>query len=140
MKALLMGTRPDVKLHRHGVQIKGACIDERVDLENAQIPCEVRLEHCQFNATVTFDSASFAGYVSFANSTFKADAYFNSVKVGSTAVFNGAVFEASLDFSRAKVWTPKADQTFLRNYMRVHIMLGWILVPLVLAALTGLIK
>lgn len=39
-----------------------------------------------------------------------------------------------------KVWKPKADQTFLRNYMRVHILLGWILVPLVLAALTGLIK
>ncbi|HYJ05182.1 MAG TPA: hypothetical protein VEX43_08610 [Chthoniobacterales bacterium] len=39
-----------------------------------------------------------------------------------------------------KVWKPKPDQTFLRNYMRVHILLGWILVPLVLAALTGLIK
>jgi uncharacterized protein YjbI with pentapeptide repeats len=38
------------------------------------------------------------------------------------------------------VWKPKADQAFLRNYMRVHILLGWILVPLVLAALTGLIK
>jgi uncharacterized protein YjbI with pentapeptide repeats len=38
------------------------------------------------------------------------------------------------------VWKPKADQTFLRNYVRVHILLGWILIPLVLAALTGLIK
>jgi hypothetical protein len=33
-----------------------------------------------------------------------------------------------------KVWKLKADQGFLRNYRRVHILLGWILVPLVLAA------
>lgn len=39
-----------------------------------------------------------------------------------------------------KVWKPKAEQTFLRTYMRIHILLGWILVPLFLAALNGLIK
>jgi hypothetical protein len=38
------------------------------------------------------------------------------------------------------VWKPKADQTFLRTYMCLHILAGWILVPLVLAALTGLIR
>src|SRR6266496_4317295 len=50
------------------------------------------------------------------------------------------LFLPFVDLQADKVWKPKADQTFLRNYMRVHIMLGWILVPLVLAALTGLIK
>jgi hypothetical protein len=39
-----------------------------------------------------------------------------------------------------KVWKPKPNQTFLRNYMRVHILLGWILIPIFLAALSGLIK
>ena len=39
-----------------------------------------------------------------------------------------------------KVWKPKPNHTFLRTYMRVHILLGWILVPLFLAALNGLIK
>lgn len=39
-----------------------------------------------------------------------------------------------------KVWKPKPEQTFLRNYMRVHILLGWILIPILVAALTGLIK
>ncbi len=38
------------------------------------------------------------------------------------------------------VWKPKKDFTFLRHYMRVHILLGWILIPIVLAALTGFIK
>ena len=50
------------------------------------------------------------------------------------------LFLPFVDLQADKVWKPKADQTFLRNYMRVHIMLGWILVPLVLAALTGLIN
>ena len=50
------------------------------------------------------------------------------------------LFLPFVDLQADKVWKPKADQTFLRNYMRVHIMLGWILVPLVLAALTGLLK
>jgi len=39
-----------------------------------------------------------------------------------------------------KVWKPKPEQIFLRNYMRVHILLGWILIPILLAALSGLIK
>jgi hypothetical protein len=50
------------------------------------------------------------------------------------------LFLPFVDLQSNKMWKPKVDQTFLRNYMRVHILLGWILVPLVLAALTGLIK
>jgi hypothetical protein len=52
---------PGVKLHRHGVRIIGAIIDEPIDLENAQIRCEVWLDHCQFNENVTFARANFAG-------------------------------------------------------------------------------
>jgi uncharacterized protein YjbI with pentapeptide repeats len=50
------------------------------------------------------------------------------------------LFLPFVDLQADRVWKPKADQTFLRNYMRVHILLGWILIPIVLAALTGLIK
>jgi len=50
------------------------------------------------------------------------------------------LFLPFVDLQADKVWKPKADQTFLRNYMRVHKLLGWILIPIVLAALTGLIK
>ena len=38
------------------------------------------------------------------------------------------------------VWKPKPDSRLLRHYVRLHVMLGWILIPIVLAALTGLIK
>ena len=37
------------------------------------------------------------------------------------------LFLPFVDLQVDKVWKPKADQTFLRNYMRVHILLGWIL-------------
>ena len=102
LEELLMGALPGIKLHRHGVRIIGATIDEPVDLENAQIPCELWLEHCQFNASADFNSANFAGTVSFENSAFKADAGFNSMKAG-RAVFNDAVFEGPVDFISADI-------------------------------------
>ena len=102
LEALLTGTLPDVKPHPHGVRIIGAIIDEPVDLENAQIPCEVWLEHCQFNASTNFNGGSFAGTISFENSAFKEDASFNSMKVG-RAAFSHAVFERSVDFTSADI-------------------------------------
>jgi len=101
LEALLTGTLPDVKPHPHGVRIIGAIIDEPVDLENAQIPCEVWLEHCQFNASTNFNGGSFAGTISFENSAFKEDASFNSMKVGGNAFFNDAVFEGPVLFGGA---------------------------------------
>jgi hypothetical protein len=50
------------------------------------------------------------------------------------------LFLPFVDLQSNKVWKPKADQTRLRHYMRVHILLGWILIPIVLAALTGILK
>jgi uncharacterized protein YjbI with pentapeptide repeats len=102
LENLLTGALPGIKLHRHGVRIIGATIDEPIDLENAQIPCEVWLEHCQFNANATFNGASFAGTISFENSAFNTDANFNSVKVG-RAVFNDAVFKGPVDFVLADI-------------------------------------
>jgi uncharacterized protein YwqG len=102
LEELLTGALPGIKLHRHGARIIGAIIDESVDLENAQIPCEVWLEHCQFNANANFNGANFAGTISFENSMFKADAGFNSMKAG-RAVFNDAVFEGPVDFISADI-------------------------------------
>ena len=50
------------------------------------------------------------------------------------------LFLPVVDLQADKVWKPKADQTFLRNYVRVHALLGWILIPILLAAIAGLIK
>lgn len=37
------------------------------------------------------------------------------------------------------VWVPKQDDRFRRNYARIHTILGWILIPFGLAAITGLL-
>jgi hypothetical protein len=50
------------------------------------------------------------------------------------------LFLPFVDLQADDVWKPKTNERFLRHYVRLHVMLGWILVPLVLAALTGLIK
>jgi len=54
--------------------------------------------------------------------------------------YSFGLFLPFVDLQADRVWKPKADQTFLRDYMRVQMLLGWILIPIVLAALTGLIK
>lgn len=50
------------------------------------------------------------------------------------------LFLPFVNLQTAELWKPKNRCSFLRNYVRVHILLGWILVPIALAALTGLIK
>jgi hypothetical protein len=103
LEDLLTGTLPNVKLHRRGVRIQGAIIDEPFDLRNAQIPCELWLNHCQFMSDVSCIYTSLAGGVSFAESRFKAEANFNSMKVGRTASFNKAVFEGPVNFVAAEI-------------------------------------
>ena len=103
LEDLLMGTLPDVKLHRHGVQIEGACIDEPIDLKNAQIPCLVWLVHCQFNKNVTLGGANFAGGLLLNGSSFKEGADFNSMKVGHCIFFQNAVFEGPVNFISADI-------------------------------------
>ena len=50
------------------------------------------------------------------------------------------LFLPFVDLQADDVWKPKTEQRLLRHYVRLHVMLGWILIPIVLAALTGLIK
>jgi hypothetical protein len=50
------------------------------------------------------------------------------------------LFLPFVDLRVDKLWKPKQSRTILRNYLRIHILLGWILIPILVAALTGLIK
>ena len=70
LEDLLTGALRGVKLHRHGVGISWAIVDEEIDLKNAKILGEVLLNHCQLMRPVSFDRASFAGTVSLDNSAF----------------------------------------------------------------------
>lgn len=50
------------------------------------------------------------------------------------------LFLPFVDLQANKVWKPKLSEKGLNHYMRAHILLGWILIPFLLAALSGLIK
>lgn len=50
------------------------------------------------------------------------------------------LFLPFVDLQMDRLWRPKSSHWLLRNYVRVHILLGWILIPVVIASLTGLIK
>src|SRR5207249_4994400 len=98
LEDLLTGALPGVKLHRNGVRITDAIIDEPIYLKNAQISCEVWLDHCLFMGGVNFMRATFTGVVSFDDSTFTAPVDFDAVRVGGDAFFRRAVFEGLVNF------------------------------------------
>jgi uncharacterized protein YjbI with pentapeptide repeats len=80
------------------------------------------------------------GYVLFSPKKMEPQKPEDAPRVYNRFWYSLSLFLPFVDLQADKVWKPKADQTFLRNYMRVHILAGWILIPIVLAALTGLIK
>lgn len=50
------------------------------------------------------------------------------------------LFTPFIDLGPASVWQPTKERWFARNYAQVHKILGWLLIPIALAAITGIIK
>jgi hypothetical protein len=50
------------------------------------------------------------------------------------------LFVPVMDLQFAHLWIPDPNRWFARNYARVHRILGWVLIPIGLAAVTGLIE
>jgi hypothetical protein len=50
------------------------------------------------------------------------------------------LFVPAIDLQDASIWIPREEWRFGRNYMRVQRILGWILIPIGLAALAGIVK
>ena len=129
-RAFIAGKRRERKENLHGVSWVGSwLLDWLVGYGRrpwqAGIPCAVLVA---------------LGCVLFSPKKMEPQKLEDASRVYSRFWYSLNLFLPVVDLQAGKVWKPKADQTFLRNYMRVHIMLGWILVSLVLAALTGLIK
>jgi hypothetical protein len=50
------------------------------------------------------------------------------------------LFLPVIDLRMAKVWMPGHDRRFARHYARVQTILGWVLIPIGLAAIMGIIQ
>jgi hypothetical protein len=50
------------------------------------------------------------------------------------------VFLPFVDLQAAGFWAPRRDRRFARTYVAIHTLLGWILIPIGLAAISGLVR
>jgi hypothetical protein len=45
-----------------------------------------------------------------------------------------------MDLDVAKNWGPKQNDGWMQNYALFHRIVGWILLPLIIGAITGIVK
>ena len=50
------------------------------------------------------------------------------------------LFAPIIDLEAASVWAPRPDKVGMWFYLRIHRLLGWILVPIAILAITGLLQ
>lgn len=50
------------------------------------------------------------------------------------------LFAPVIDLQVSSIWKPKFDEKYILFYMKIHRILGWVFVPLIIAAITGIIK
>lgn len=50
------------------------------------------------------------------------------------------LFIPFIDLGGSRIWQPKKERKFARNYVHFHKILGWLLIPVALAAFTGIIQ
>lgn len=50
------------------------------------------------------------------------------------------LFTPFVDLGGSRIWQPKKERKFARNYVHFYKILGWLLIPIALAAFTGIIK
>ncbi len=103
LERLLTGALPAVTIHRNGVRIVGAVVDEPFNLSNAQIQSEVWLDNCTFNKEVDWSGARLTSNVTFEGSTFRGDVSFDYVRSAGSLILSKAIFEGELGFQKAEV-------------------------------------
>ena len=61
LRFLALGGDEQAPVHEHGVQVSGAWIEGKLDLEAARVPSNLTLFHCHFEITPVFRDARIAG-------------------------------------------------------------------------------
>lgn len=102
LEKLLTNSLKGAHVHRHGVQIRNAIVNEPLDLIGAEVPFETFLLECSFLKEVTLSKSVFLKGLSFDGSTFASPAKFHAMKVGSTASFDRTIFMRGADFSEVE--------------------------------------
>jgi hypothetical protein len=99
LEKLLTNSLKGANVHRHGVQIRNAIVNEPLDLVGAEFPFETFLLDCHFLKDLNLSKSIFPKGLSFDGSTFASSARFYAMKVGSTTSFDRVIFMSGADFS-----------------------------------------
>jgi hypothetical protein len=102
LEQLLTNSLKESKVHRHGVQIRNAIVNEPLDLVGAEVPFEMFLLDCRFLKEVNLSKSVFMKGLSFDGSTFLSPARFFAMKVGGAVSFDKTIFMRGADFSEVE--------------------------------------
>jgi uncharacterized protein YjbI with pentapeptide repeats len=90
-------------LHRKGVRIRGACFDDEIDLEWAEVTRQICLERCRFKKPVLLEGLHTPHSMSFDGSAFAADLQFGLARIDGQLTAVGADFGKDVFLRAAKI-------------------------------------
>jgi uncharacterized protein YjbI with pentapeptide repeats len=100
VEALLTGSITRTPVHRQGIQIVHAIMDEPIDLKNAVLPYNTRITNSLFREQVNFLDATAAGSIDLSDSTI-AEVLFTRAKIKGALSIHNVHFQGRADFSSA---------------------------------------
>lgn len=103
LEELLTGELPGVKVHRRGVLIENAVVEEPLDLENAEVDVDVALDKFIFKASVSFRDGSFKNHLFLSGAHFSKGADFIRIKVAGSIFCRNALFSGPVNFAAATI-------------------------------------
>jgi uncharacterized protein YjbI with pentapeptide repeats len=103
LEELLSGDLPGVQIHRRGVRISHAVIQEPLDLENAEVAVEVWLDACIFKESFSIMDAFFNHHLSLEGSQFLKRAVFDRLDLAGGIFCRNTVFAGPVDFRSAGI-------------------------------------
>lgn len=103
LEELLTGDLPGVKIHRRGVLIENAIIDEPLDMQGSEVMFSVSFDGCSFKESVRFRDACFNGHLSFNSSHFLKEADFHRLKLAGSIFWRKTVFSGPVNFALASI-------------------------------------
>ncbi len=103
LEELLAGDLPGVRVHRRGVRIRHAVIEEPLDLENAEVAVDVDLDECIFKEPFGFKDACLNHHLSLSGSHFLRQTDFHRLNLAGGLFCRNTVFAGPVDFSTADI-------------------------------------
>ena len=103
LEELLSGDLPGLRVHRRGVRLSQAVIQEPLDLENAEVAVDVDLDECIFKEPFSFKDACFNHHLSLNGSHFIREADFHRLNLAGDIFCRDTVFAGPVDFAAAHI-------------------------------------